>query len=77
MKESDFGLYHTQLCKFGCYLRFFILGYVKELMSELLVVFSNGKANTTGSSIPDSLCSEFDRPDKKKAIEEKQTRFTQ
>ena len=46
--------------------------YVKELMSELLVVHASGTDSNSDLTVPDFLCSEFDRPDKK-AIIEKQT----
>ena len=52
----------------------FFTGYVKDRMSELLVVFDAGKDNTT-VSVPDHLSSAFVLPDKNTAINEKQTRF--
>lgn len=54
--------------------RTYCVGYVKELMSELLEVFASGRQETT-LTVTDSLCSEFQRPNKKTAIKEKQTRF--
>jgi len=56
-----------------CLFYHFYSGYVKELMSELFTVFTAGKA--AKSPTPDFLCSDFDRPNKKKAIKDKQTRF--
>ena len=47
-------------------------GYVKELIAELFEVFTAGKATNT-TPIPDFLCSDFKRPNKKTAI--KQTGF--
>lgn len=44
-------------------------------MTELLEVFATGGNATSTDAIPDFLCSEFERPDKKKAVKEKQTRF--
>lgn len=52
-------------------------GYVKELMSELLLVYASGKATPPNITTPDFLCSMLERPDKMKAIHEKQTRFQQ
>ena len=42
-------------------------------MSELLVVHASGTDSNSILTVPDFLCSEFDRSDKKKAIIEKQT----
>jgi hypothetical protein len=46
-------------------------------MAELFEVFAAGgkDTNTTATAIPDFLCSDFERPDKKTAIKDKQTRF--
>ena len=49
---------------------------MKELTSELFVVHASGTDSNSDLTVPDLLCSEFDRPDKK-AIIEKQTRFVQ
>ena len=46
-------------------------------MSELLVVHASGTTNTSELATPGFLCSEFEKPDKKEAIKEKQTRFMQ
>ena len=40
-------------------------------MSELLVVYASGTDSNSDLTVPDFLCNEFDRPDKKKAIIEK------
>ena len=45
-------------------------------MSALFLVQVGGKANPE-LTIPDFLCSGFERPDKKRAIKDKQTRFDQ
>ena len=46
-------------------------------MSELLKVRHDDISGNSqyDSTIPDYLCSEFEKPDKKEAIKEKQTRF--
>ena len=51
------------------------IGYVEDLMSALMKIVTAGKV-TDAAIIPDFLCSEFERPDKKNAIQEKQTRFS-
>ena len=48
----------------------------EEIVSALLRVQAGGKANPE-LQIPDFLCSGFERPNKKIAIKEKQTRFDQ
>lgn len=40
----------------------FIIGYVKELLVELLKVATEGKAGDPESMIPAPLCSNFERP---------------
>ena len=42
-------------------------------MSELLVVHASGTDSNSDPAVPDILCSEFNRPDKKKAIKDKRT----
>lgn len=44
-------------------------------MAELFEVFAAGGRATDTTAIPDFFCSEFERPDKKKAIDERETRF--
>ena len=47
---------------------------MKEFISELLEVHASGTDYSNSDlTDPDLLCSEFDRPDKKKAVIEKQT----
>lgn len=43
-------------------------------MAELFEVFAGGKAPNT-TNIPEFLCSGFERPNKKEAVKDKQTRF--
>ena len=43
-------------------------------MAELFEVFAGGKTSNS-TDIPEFLCSEFDRPNKKEAVKDKQTRF--
>jgi len=51
-------------------------GYVQELMSALLLLQAEGKVDPE-LPVPDFMCSKFERPDKKRATKEKQTRFGQ
>lgn len=44
-------------------------------MSELLRVFANDDCEPDTDPVPDFLCSQYHRPNKKDAIKEKQTRF--
>ena len=44
-------------------------------MTELLKVYNSNHGVNPQSTIPDFLCSQFERPNKKEAVKEKQTRF--
>ena len=56
------------------YLIYFSTGYVQDLMDELLEVCDAGETSSP-VAVPDFLCSEFERPDKKIAVMHKQSRF--
>ena len=52
-----------------------LTGYVKDLMTELLHMCTTEGFIDAPCSIPDFLCSNFDRPNKKEAISQQQKRF--
>ena len=79
MSKSDYGefSYNTFIIAYN-YVNFTILGYIKDLLSELFVVHRTGgnKGRTKKKHrFPQYLCSNFDRPNKVDAIKQKQTRF--
>lgn len=60
------------------YLLVLLLGYVNELLTELWKVMEiSGSARTVRVTSPPPLCSDFEKPDKKQAIIEHRSRFSQ